>query len=115
MITSMNEEELRNEYGQVWDTEQLKNDFNVHGFLAPHIACTRKADSLEGSMEFQHMPRFYFKFIDKNGHNEAMRKGIRKAGDGEKLTIGDVIGVGTKDDVKQWTKAFMRRNGFEGL
>ena len=49
-------------HGQVWDTAQLQEDFTVQGFLAPCVVVTRKSDGAKGSMEFTHMPRFYFDF-----------------------------------------------------
>ena len=51
---------LEAEYGQVWDTDQLRQDFEVIGFMAPVVAVRRKADGKKGSLEFQHQPRFYF-------------------------------------------------------
>lgn len=48
---------------QTWDTESLQRDFVVHGFLAPFIAVTRKADGVKGSLEFTHSPRKYFNFV----------------------------------------------------
>ena len=51
---------LEAQYGQVWDTEQLTEDFEVIGFLAPIVAVRRKADGVKGSLEFQARPRLYF-------------------------------------------------------
>ena len=56
-------EALEAQYGQVWDTEQLRLGFDVIGFLAPLVVVRRKADGVKGSLEFQHMPRFYFNFV----------------------------------------------------
>ena len=53
---------LEAEFGQVWDTEQLKQDFVVHGFMAPFCAVTRKSDNVEGALCFQHLPRYYWGF-----------------------------------------------------
>lgn len=53
---------LEARYGKVWDTEQLRSEFTVSGFLAPFVSVTRTADGVSGSMEFQHNPRFYFNF-----------------------------------------------------
>jgi hypothetical protein len=53
---------LEKEYGQVWDTQQLSNDFEVTGFMAPFVVVKRKADGVVGSLMFQHSPRFYFSF-----------------------------------------------------
>jgi len=49
-------------YGQVWDTQELQQDFEVQGFLAPFVVVKRKSDGVVGSLLFQHMPRFYFEF-----------------------------------------------------
>lgn len=51
---------LEARYGQVWDTQQLGQDFEVMGFMAPYVVVRRKADGAKGSLEFQHEPRFYF-------------------------------------------------------
>lgn len=53
---------LEAQYGQVWDTARLAEDFEVLGFMAPYIVVRRKSDGRKGSLEFQHMPRFYFNF-----------------------------------------------------
>ena len=49
-------------YGQVWDTSELANDFEVLEFAAPFVVVRRKADKKLGSLMFQHYPRFYFSF-----------------------------------------------------
>ena len=48
---------------QRWTTDQLREEFEVIGFLAPFVAVVRKSDGIEGSMEFSHDPRFYFNFV----------------------------------------------------
>jgi hypothetical protein len=58
-----NREALEAQYGRVWDTQQLAQDFQVIGFLAPLVVVRRKADGVKGSLEFQHRPRFYFNFV----------------------------------------------------
>lgn len=55
-------EALEAEYGQVWDTSQLSQDFSVVGFAAPFVVVIRKSDGQKGSLEFQHSPRFYWGF-----------------------------------------------------
>ena len=57
-----NRKALEAEHGQVWDTEQLREDFNVEGFLAPYVVVRRKSDGQRGSLMFQHDPRFFFSF-----------------------------------------------------
>ncbi len=55
-------EALEAQYGQVWDTEQLKADFEVSGFAAPFVIVVRKADGVRGALMFQHSPRLYWGF-----------------------------------------------------
>ena len=55
-------EALEAEHGQVWDTNQLGQDFEAIGFMAPLIVVRRRSDGVKGIAEFQHSPRFYFSF-----------------------------------------------------
>jgi len=57
-------ESLESEHGKVWDTDQLRSEFEVIGFMAPMIGVKRKSDGKKGSMLFQHSPRFYFHFME---------------------------------------------------
>ena len=67
MQDTINEKPLTKEallaaYGQVWDTEDLRKEFDVMGFMAPFVVVRRKSDGRMGSLVFQHFPRFYFSF-----------------------------------------------------
>ena len=53
---------LEIKYGEVYDTDQLSNTFDVIGFMAPYVVAKRKSDGVKGSLEFQHHPRYYFNF-----------------------------------------------------
>lgn len=57
-------EQLEQQYGQVWDTSQLEEDFTVIDFMAPFVIVRRKADNKMGSLEFQTNigHRFYYNF-----------------------------------------------------
>ena len=55
-------EALESTHGQVWDTNQLQEDFEVLGFSAPLTVVRRRSDGCKGSLFFQHSPRFYFNF-----------------------------------------------------
>ena len=55
---------LEARYGQVWNTSELANDFEVLEFAAPFVIVKRKADNRMGSLIFQHHPRYYFSFRD---------------------------------------------------
>ena len=53
---------LEARHGAVWNTEELKRDFEVEGFMAPFVVVRRRSDGRRGSLEFQGQPRFYFNF-----------------------------------------------------
>ena len=55
-------EALEAQYGKVWNTSEMSEDFEVTGFLAPFVVVRRKSDGKKGSLTFQHSPRFYFSF-----------------------------------------------------
>jgi hypothetical protein len=55
-------EYLEAEHGQVWDTQQLSDDFEVLGFMAPLVVVRRRSDGMRGSLMFQASPRLYFSF-----------------------------------------------------
>ena len=57
-----NREALEDQYGPVWDTQELSREFIVQGFMAPLVVVKRRSDGVVGSLEFQHQPRFYFNF-----------------------------------------------------
>ncbi len=53
---------LEAQYGQVWTTDELADQFEAIGFMAPFVVVRRRSDGVKGSLEFQHSPRFYFNF-----------------------------------------------------
>ena len=60
-------ESLEARYGQVWSTDELRDAFDVTGFMAPMVTATRKSDGQIGTLLFQHNPRFYFAFSGYDG------------------------------------------------
>ncbi len=58
----LDREALEKLHGQVWNTQELQQDFEVIGFAAPCVVVERKSDGVKGSVMFQHRPRFYFSF-----------------------------------------------------
>jgi hypothetical protein len=56
-------EALEAQYGQVWSTDEMSEEFEAIGFMAPLIVVRRRMDGRNGSLEFQHTPRFYFNFL----------------------------------------------------
>ena len=55
-------EALEAQYGQVWSTDELRDVYDVIGFMAPLVVVRQKSDGRKGSLEFQHNPRLYFNF-----------------------------------------------------
>ena len=55
-------EALEAEHGKVWNTDEMCNDFEAIGFMAPLVVVRRRSDGVKGSLMFQHNPRFYFGF-----------------------------------------------------
>jgi hypothetical protein len=53
--------------GGVWDSAELREQFEVVGFAAPFVVAKRKADGKKGSLMFQHSPRFYFQWMEEEG------------------------------------------------
>lgn len=55
--------ELESRYEDVYTTDDVRELFEVHSFLAPFVSVTQKATGEKGTLEFTHSPRFYFNFI----------------------------------------------------
>ena len=55
-------EQLSDQYGLVLTTDELGKDYEVLGFMAPFVIVRRKSDGVRGTFEFQHDPRYYFKW-----------------------------------------------------
>jgi hypothetical protein len=51
-------------YRQVWNTDELKRDFEVIGFLAPFVVVCNRKTGKKGSLEFQDDPRYYFNWLE---------------------------------------------------
>lgn len=45
-----------------WDTESMQAEFTVQGFGGGMVFVTRKSDGIEGTLEFNGMPRQYHTF-----------------------------------------------------
>lgn len=59
--------DLEARYGKVWNTDELTEEFQAIGFMAPLIVVCRRSDGVKGSLEFQGNPRFYFNWQPHNG------------------------------------------------
>jgi hypothetical protein len=62
-------EDFERAYGQVWDTEQLREAFAVESFCYGLCFVTRKEDNQRGTLDFNHLPRFYYNF-SKTGDSQ---------------------------------------------
>ncbi|MCK4816619.1 hypothetical protein KA005_12690 [bacterium] len=54
---------LRRKKMEKLTTVEMTALYEVDSFCAPFVFVKRKADGVKGSMEFDHMPRFYYNFI----------------------------------------------------
>lgn len=59
-------EALESQHGQVWDTDQMCEEFSAIGFAAPFVVVVRNSDGVKGTLTFQHSPRFYYDFTPTN-------------------------------------------------
>ncbi len=55
-------EDLEAKHGRVWTTDELREEFEVLGFMAPYVVVRRSSDGVRGSLKFQHSPRLYYGF-----------------------------------------------------
>ena len=63
--------ELEFLYGDVWDENQVKNQFVIKTANAPYAHVVRKIDNLSGTLAFIEQPRFYFLFKpDEDEHGD---------------------------------------------
>jgi hypothetical protein len=46
-----------------WTTDEVREQFEVLGFMAPFVAVIRRSDGVKGSLMFNHDPRVYFNFV----------------------------------------------------
>ncbi|NQS88501.1 hypothetical protein HQ584_01745 [Patescibacteria group bacterium] len=53
---------LEEKYGEVWNTNEVSNAFEIVGFMAPYVVAINRETNIKGSLEFQDNPRFYFNF-----------------------------------------------------
>ena len=56
--------ELEVKHGKTWTTSELQRDFEVEGFGGGLCVVRRRSDNQRGSLEFDHMPRIYYKFVE---------------------------------------------------
>ena len=72
LVTAINNspktrQELEEEYGEVYSTDELRSNFKVHAFMAPFVVVTEYTDHptlkpAKGTLMFQDRPRLYFNF-----------------------------------------------------
>lgn len=55
--------ELQQEFGQVWDTQQLAHDFVITSIIGSTVVVRRKADDVVGTLSYQRNPPLYYRFI----------------------------------------------------
>ena len=48
---------------QRWSSHRMAAEFTVISFAAPFVMVRRKSDGMLGTLEFTHLPRWYFNFV----------------------------------------------------
>lgn len=56
--------ELEKSVGRVWNTDEMVAEFEVKGFSMGIVVVRRRSDGVLGSLDFTHMPRLYFGFVE---------------------------------------------------
>ena len=67
--TGLDRKTLEATHGQVWDEEELTQEFRVTAIIPPQVVVVRRSNNQVGSLTFQNEPRFYFDF-QPSGRNE---------------------------------------------
>lgn len=57
-VAEINNSEVTAE--KTWTTDQLTEEFEVLGFMAPFVIVRNRVTKLKGTLEFKHSPRIYF-------------------------------------------------------
>ncbi len=55
-------EALEAKHGKVWSTDEMMEEFEAIGFMAPYVVVRMRSTGEKGSLEFSHSPRYYFNF-----------------------------------------------------
>lgn len=59
----MERKDLESEHGEVLSTAEAVEKYEFISFCAPFVEVRHRTDGCLGTLEFQHSPRFYFKFV----------------------------------------------------
>jgi len=55
--------DLESRHTDVMTTDEMTSSFEVRSFCMGLVFVTRKSDGVRGTLDFTHMPRFYFGFM----------------------------------------------------
>jgi len=58
-------EYLEAKHGQVWNTDELQEEFQALGFMAPYVIVRRKSDGRKGSLLFQANPHHLLSLLQR--------------------------------------------------
>jgi hypothetical protein len=59
-FATMTDADVERCYGESWDSDQLREEFDVEYFLAPFAVARRRLTGQTGCLCFRHQPRRYF-------------------------------------------------------
>jgi hypothetical protein len=58
-------EALAKDYGEVLTTAETQEKYQILQFMAPYVLVTRLGDGKKGTLQFSHLPRYYFNFQEE--------------------------------------------------
>ncbi len=53
---------IQDDAGECWTTDELEEDFEVLGFMAPFCVVRKRKTKEKGSLLFVHAPRVYYRW-----------------------------------------------------
>jgi hypothetical protein len=56
--------DLEQEFGEVWDTQELATEFVITSIIGLEVVVRRKADNVVGMLSYQNEPRLYYRFVE---------------------------------------------------
>jgi hypothetical protein len=56
--------DLEQEFGKVWDTQELATEFVITSIIGLEVVVRRKADNVVGMLSYQNEPRLYYRFVE---------------------------------------------------
>ena len=67
MPTPRTRTDLEQEFGKVWDTQELATEFVITSIIGLEVVVRRKADNVVGMLTYQNEPRLFYRWVEASG------------------------------------------------